>query len=45
MVAYKCPLCIPNVGIPLMHIVSNTIVLESPTRLSQKAHDEVGCDS
>ena len=29
------------VGIPLLHIVSNTIVLENPTRVSQRAHDEV----
>jgi U3 small nucleolar RNA-associated protein 23 len=31
-------------GVPLLHIVSNTIVLENPTRVSQKAHDEV-CSS
>ena len=29
------------VGVPLLHIVSNTIVLENPTRVSQMTHDEV----
>ena len=28
-------------GIPLLHIVSNTVVLENPARISQKAHEEV----
>ena len=34
-------MCALNEGVPLMHIVSNTMVLENPTRVSQKTHDEV----
>ena len=31
----------PALGIPLLHIVGSTIVLESPTHASQKAHQDV----
>ena len=43
MIIIHCELfsMIPYTGVPLLHIVSNTIVLENPTRVSQKAHNEV----